>query len=252
VQAGQVAALLAGALAAGGVDAAVGGGGRLELRRLLLAGLSPVQALATNKCAGVFGTASAAVTYARKSVFDPAVAVPAGALAVGFAGLGAASASVLDAAVLKPLVLVVLIGVAGFVAVRPAFGAAPHPERRTWARMAAAVAAAGVAIAFYDGILGPGTGTFLLIVFASVVGMDFVHASATAKVVNTGTNLGALLVFAWQGHVLWALGLGMAVCNIVGAQIGARMAIRRGAGFVRIVLLCVVTALVARLAYDLV
>ncbi|MBO3749746.1 TSUP family transporter [Streptosporangiaceae bacterium NEAU-GS5] len=251
MQTGQVVALLAAALAAGWVDAVVGGGGLLQLPALLLAGLSPVEALAVNKCAGVFGTGSAAVTYARKAVSDPGIAVPSGLLAVPFAGLGAASASMLNAAVLKPLVLVVLIGVAAFVTMRPAFGAAAHSERRIPARIAVAVGLAGTAIAFYDGLLGPGTGTFLLIVFASVVGMDFVHASATAKAVNTGTNLGALMVFAWQGHVLWGLGLGMAVCNIAGAQIGARMAIRRGARFVRIVLLCVVTALVIRLAYDL-
>jgi uncharacterized membrane protein YfcA len=112
------------------------------------------------------------------------------------------------------------------------------------------VAVAGVGIAYYDGIVGPGTGTFLLIAFTSILGMDFVHASATAKAVNTGTNLGALVVFAAQGHVVWALGLAMAVCNIAGAQIGARMALNRGAGFVRVVLLCVVAALVAKLGYD--
>ncbi|MEW9529526.1 sulfite exporter TauE/SafE family protein [Microbispora sp. NPDC049125] len=250
MHAGQIVLLLVAALAAGWVDAVVGGGGLLQLPALLLAGLTPVQGLATNKSAAIFGTASAAVTYARKTKFDRAVAVPAGALAVVFAGVGALSAALLDAAVLKPLVMVVLIGVAAFVTLRPAFGRMPHPHLRTGARVLAAVAAAGVGIAFYDGILGPGTGTFLLIAFTSILGMDFVHASATAKVINTGTNLGALIVFAAQGHVLWALGLGMAVCNIAGAQLGARMALKRGSGFVRIVLLCVVAALVAKLAYD--
>jgi hypothetical protein len=110
--------------------------------------------------------------------------------------------------------------------------------------------ASGGFIAFYDGILGPGTGTFLLIAFTSILGMDFVHASATAKIINTGTNLGALLVFGAQGQVVWALGLGMAACNVAGAQLGARMALRRGAGFVRVVLLCVVSALVLRVGYD--
>ncbi|GAA0373297.1 sulfite exporter TauE/SafE family protein [Microbispora corallina] len=250
MQAGQITLLLLAALAAGWVDAVVGGGGLLQLPALILAGLSPVQALATNKSAAIFGTASAAVTYARRTKFDRAVAVPAGALAVVFAGVGAASAALLDAAVLKPLVMVVLLGVAAFVTLRPAFGRIPRPHLRTGARVLSAVGVAGVGIAFYDGILGPGTGTFLLIAFTSILGMDFVHASATAKVINTGTNLGALIVFALQGHVMWALGLGMAVCNIAGAQIGARMAIRRGAGFVRVVLLCVVVALVVKLAYD--
>ncbi|WP_067126789.1 sulfite exporter TauE/SafE family protein [Microtetraspora malaysiensis] len=248
--AGEVVVLLVAALAAGWVDAVVGGGGLLQLPALLLAGLSPVQAMATNKSASIFGTASAAVAYARNTKFDRAVAVPAGVLAIGFAGLGAASAAMLEAGVLKPLVLVVLLGVAAFVTLRPAFGLAAQPHLRTQARLAAAIALAGIVIAFYDGILGPGTGTFLLIAFTSVLGMDFVNASATAKILNTSTNLGALIVFAWQGHVLWGLGLGMAVCSIAGAQLGARMALRRGSGFVRVVLLCVVAALVLKLGYE--
>jgi uncharacterized membrane protein YfcA len=250
MQAGQIVLLLLAALAAGWVDAVVGGGGLLQLPALILAGLSPVQALATNKSASIFGTASAAITYASKTKFDRGVAVPAGALAVAFAGLGALSAALLDAAVLKPLVMVVLLGVAAFVTLRPSFGTKYHPHLRTPSRVLVVVGLAGIAIAFYDGILGPGTGTFLLIAFTSIVGMDFVQASATAKVINTGTNLGALIVFGLQGHVIWALGLGMAVCNIAGAQIGARMALKRGAGFVRIVLLCVVAALVAKLGYE--
>ncbi|GIH52445.1 TSUP family transporter [Microbispora rosea] len=248
--AGQVVLLLLAAVAAGWVDAVVGGGGLLQLPVLLLAGLTPVQALATNKSAAIFGTGSAAVTYASKTKLDRAVAVPAAALAVAFAGLGAASAALLDADVLKPLVMVVLLGVGAFVTLRPGFGRLPHPHLRTRARVMTGVAVAGVGIAYYDGIVGPGTGTFLLIAFTSILGMDFVHASATAKVVNTGTNLGALVVFAAQGHVVWALGLAMAVCNITGAQIGARMALNRGTGFVRVVLLCVVAALVAKLGYD--
>ncbi|MBP2703837.1 TSUP family transporter [Microbispora sp. RL4-1S] len=250
MQAGQIVLLLLAATAAGWVDAVVGGGGLLQLPALILAGLSPVQALATNKSAAILGTASAALTYARRTKLDRAVAVPAGALAVVFAGLGAASAALLDADVLKPIVMVVLLGVAAFVTLRPSFGRVPHPHLRTGARVLTAVAVAGAGIAFYDGILGPGTGTFLLIAFTSILGMDFVRASATAKVINTGTNLGALIVFAAQGHVWWTLGLSMAVCNIAGAQIGARMALRRGAGFVRVVLLCVVVALVAKLGYE--
>jgi uncharacterized membrane protein YfcA len=99
-------------------------------------------------------------------------------------------------------------------------------------------------------LIGPGTGTFLVVAFTVLVGADFVHGSAMAKVVNAGTNLGALVVFGVTGHVWWLLGLAMAVCNVVGAAVGARMALRRGAGFVRVVLLVVVVALVAKLGYD--
>ncbi len=111
---------------------------------------------------------------------------------------------------------------------------------------------AGGVIAFYDGLIGPGTGTFLIIAFTSLIGMDFVRASGTAKIINMGTNLGAIAVFAVQGHVVWALGLAMGVASIAGAQLGARMALKRGAGFVGVVLLTVVSALVLRLGWDLI
>jgi uncharacterized membrane protein YfcA len=246
----QVLLMLVAAAGAGWVDAVVGGGGLLQLPALLMAGVSPVQALATNKVAAIFGTASAAVTYARTGKVDRAVALPAGVCAILFAGLGALSAAAISPDLLRPIVMAALLAVALFVTLRPSLGALPRPRLRTPARIAVAVAVAGGGIAFYDGILGPGTGTFLIIAFTAVLGLDFVHASANAKIINTGTNLGALLLFASQGHVLWALGLAMAVCNIAGAQLGARMALRHGAGFVRIILLCVVTGMVLKLAYD--
>lgn len=246
----QIVLLLVAAAGAGWVDAVVGGGGLLQLPALLVAGLSPVQALATNKLAAICGTASAAYTYSRNVKIDREVALPAGALAALCAGLGASAAAAISADLLRPAVMVVLLAVAAFVTFRPAFGALARPERRTRARILAAVAVTGVVIAFYDGIMGPGTGTFLIIAFTTVLGLDFVHASATAKIINIGTNLGALLVFAWQGQVLWGLGLAMALCNVAGAQAGAHMALRRGAGFVRIVLLCVVAAMVARLGWQ--
>jgi uncharacterized protein len=246
----DIVLLLVAATGAGWVDAVVGGGGLLQLPALLVAGVSPVHALATNKFASIFGTASAAVTYARTTKIDRRVAVPAGLGAVAFAGLGAASASAISQDALAPLVMVVLIGVALFVTLRPAFGTHLRLHLRTPARVLSVIAVTGVGIAFYDGILGPGTGTFLIIAFTTILGMDFVSGSAHSKIVNSCTNLGALLVFAYQGHVLWLLGLTMAVCNIAGAQLGARMALRRGAKFVRIVLLCVVTVMVAKLGYG--
>ncbi|MFI6813156.1 TSUP family transporter [Nonomuraea sp. NPDC050328] len=245
----QIVILLVAAAGAGWVDAVVGGGGLLQLPALMVAGVTPVQAMATNKLSSIFGTASAAVTYSLTTKVDKRLAVPAGVLAVGASGLGALAAVAVSAEVLRPAVMVVLLGVAAFVTFRPAMGALPHPHLRTRARTVAAVLIGGVGIAFYDGVMGPGTGTFLIIAFTTIVGLDFVHASATAKIINTGTNLGALAVFAVQGHILWALGLGMAVCNVAGAQLGARMALRRGTSFVRVVLLVVVVAMVARLAW---
>ncbi|MBB2914417.1 hypothetical protein FHS43_005729 [Streptosporangium becharense] len=246
----QIVLLLVAAAGAGWVDAVVGGGGLLQLPALLVAGVPPVQALATNKLASLVGTASAAVAYARTTKIDASVAIPAGLGAVVFAGLGAACAAAISRDALLPLVMAALLGVGLFVTLRPGLGALPHPHPRTGARLAAAIAVTGGGVAFYDGILGPGTGTFLIIAFTVILGLDFVAGSAHAKIVNGCTNLGALLVFGYQGHVLWWLGLAMAVFNVAGAQLGARMALRRGAAFVRIVLLCVVVVMVAKLGYE--
>ncbi|GAA0919094.1 sulfite exporter TauE/SafE family protein [Nonomuraea longicatena] len=245
-----VVTVLVAAVVAGWVDAVVGGGGLVQLPALMVAGISPVEAMGTNKLSSVFGTTSAAVTYARSTKLDREVALPAGALAVLSAGLGASAAAAISAEVLRPVVMAVLLGVAAFVALRPALGRTPDPRLRTRARLLTAIAVTGVGIAFYDGIMGPGTGTFLIIAFTTILGLDFVNASATSKIINVGTNVGALVVFGADGHLLWGLGLGMAVCNIAGAQLGARMALKRGTAFVRVVLLCVVAAMVTRLAWQ--
>ncbi|MGI5165168.1 TSUP family transporter [Spirillospora sp. CA-253888] len=247
----HVVLLLVAALAAGWVDAVVGGGGLIQLPALMLVHPGQaVAALATNKLGSIAGTSSAAIAYLRKAKPDLRVALPAGVLAVGFAAVGALCAAAISSAVLKPIVMVVLLAVAAIVVFKPDLGRTPRLVLRTRRRLAAAILVPGLVIAFYDGLVGPGTGTFLVIAFTTLLGSDFVNASANAKIINTGTNLGALAVFAAQGHVLWTIGLAMAVCNIIGAQIGARMAISKGAGFVRVVLLCVVTAMVAKLGYE--
>lgn len=244
--------LLAAAATAGWVDAVVGGGGLLLLPALLIAapGMPVPMALGTNKFAAIAGTGTAALTYARRTKVDWRVAGPAAGLAVVASGVGAALAGVVPAGAYRPVVLGVLVAVALFVTLRPRLGVVAEPEKRTSGRVVVAVAVAGGVVAFYDGVIGPGTGTFLVLTFTTLIGADFVHGSAMAKLVNAGTNLGALVVFASAGHVWWLLGAAMAGCNVVGAALGARMALRRGSGFVRVVLLVVVLALVAKLGYD--
>lgn len=247
-----VALLLAAAMAAGWVDAVVGGGGLLMLPALLVAlPTTPVATVfGTNKLTAIFGTCSAAVTYSRGVKFDAPVVWPAAGLALLGAGSGAALAGAVSSDALRPIVIVVLLAVAALVLLRPAMGAVKEPRLRTPQRLVAAVLTAGLGIGFYDGLIGPGTGTFLIIALTSIIGLDFVSASASAKIINTATNFGALVVFALSGNVIWLLGLGLAVCNIIGAQVGARMALRKGTGFVRGVLLVVVVALVLRLGLD--
>jgi len=252
VQLEQIALVLTAALAAGWVDAVVGGGGLIQLPALMVvtSGQPVTAALATNKLASIAGTSSAAYAYLRRTEPDLDVTGPAGLIAVLSAAGGAACASLISSQLLRPVIMAVLLGVAALVVLRPDLGRVPRPVRRTRWRTAAAILVPGVLIAGYDGLIGPGTGTFLVMAFTGLLGADFVRASANSKIINAGTNLGALIVFALQGHVLWALGLAMAACNVVGAQLGARMAVKRGAGFVRAVLLCVVTALVLKLAHD--
>ncbi|MYR08035.1 TSUP family transporter [Gordonia sp. SID5947] len=249
----DVAVLIAAAAAAGWVDAVVGGGGLVLIPAMLIVfpGLAPATALGTNKLAAVCGTASAAVAYVRRLRIDVGRLVPVFVSALAFSALGAYTASRLPEAVFTPIVLGLLVVVGLFVALNPGFGSGLGVSRPRWSVILGLVLA-GVVIAFYDGVMGPGTGTFLIITLTALVGTGFLESSAMAKVINTGTNLGALAVFAWQGNVMWLLGIGLAVANIAGAQIGARMAIGRGSAFVRWVLLAVVVVMVAKLGYDLV
>ncbi|GAB2833397.1 sulfite exporter TauE/SafE family protein [Streptomyces daliensis] len=240
------------AAAAGWIDAVVGGGGLILLPAMLIGfpHVPPVYVLGTNKAVAVAGTSMAAVTYARKAPLDARLALRLGGLAMVSAGGGALFASAVDKEVLNPLIMTVLLAVAAFVAFRPRFGTTPGHGPVTGKRVAAALAVAGGVIAFYDGLIGPGTGTFLVIALVALLHMDMVTASATAKVVNVGTNLGALAVFTSHGTVLWTVAPFLALANLGGGWVGAHMALKNGNGFVRIVLLTVVTALVAKLGYD--
>jgi uncharacterized membrane protein YfcA len=238
---------------AGWIDAVVGGGGLLLLPALLIglpADQPPTYALGTNKAVAVTGTSMAALTYARTAPLDLRRALRLAALAASASAGGAAFASAVDKEVLQPLIMVLLLAVAAFVVLRPRFGTAPAARTPSRRRVVAALLVVGVGIGFYDGLLGPGTGTFLVIGLVALLHLDMLTATATAKVVNVGTNLGALFVFSLAGTVLWQLAPLMAVFNMAGGWAGARMALKRGSGFVRVVLLVVVTALVARLGYD--
>lgn len=248
----DVVLLCLAAFAAGGLDAVVGGGGLLQLPALLLVlPTTPVVSLlGTNKLAAVFGTASAAATYSRRvDMHRATTARMAGAAFLG-SGLGAFLATVVGSRVLRPVVLVALAAVWLYTLRRPDLGGVER-LRLTPKRQAAVAVSGGAVIGVYDGFVGPGTGSFLVILLVGAVGLSFLHASATAKVVNTMTNIAALLLFAVGGHVLWRLGLAMAVCNVIGAQLGVRLAVRQGSAWVRRVFLVLVAALIVRLGYDL-
>lgn len=241
------------AAAAGWVDAVSGGGGLLQLPALLLAmpTAAPVTALATNKLSAIMGTAAATATYSRKAPPDVRTALPMAVAAFAGAACGALVASQVPAAAFRPIIVVALAAVWLWTLVNPAMGRDQQLRWQGRRRHYVVATAAGLAIGFYDGVIGPGTGSFLLIVLVAGLGFSFLNASSTAKVVNLGTNAAALIVFAITGSVLWGLGLLMGACNVAGAVLGARMAIARGSQFVRAVFLTVVGLLIVRLAWDL-
>jgi uncharacterized protein len=248
-----LAGLLLAALVAGWVDAVVGGGGLIQLPVLLLAlgPVAPVHALATNKLASVCGTLTSSVTYYRRVRPDLRTALPMAALALVGAVLGAGIALVLPAAAIRPIILVALVSVLGHTLLRPDLGASTALRHRG-RRHHLTAGGLGLVVGVYDGALGPGTGSFLVFGLVTLVGYAFIEASATARIANLATNVGALIVFVPQGVVRWRLGLLMGAANLVGGYLGARTAVARGSRFVRVVFLVVASLLVLRLGHDLV
>lgn len=237
--------------AAGWVDAVVGGGGLLQLPALLLVpGITPLQALATNKLGSVMGTSVSATTYYRRVQPDMRTGLPMAMVALLAAVAGARLASLIPAEALRVIILAVLVAVAGYTVARPGLGVTT--ELRFSGRLHVASALVlGAIIGFYDGLVGPGTGTFLLLGLVGLLGYAFLPATAIAKIVNFATNLGALIFFVPAGAVVVSLGVVMGAANMIGGYVGARMAIARGAAFIRVVFLAVVFALILRLAWDL-
>lgn len=247
---GGVLLLVLAAFAAGWVDAVVGGGGMLQLPALLLVpGITPVQALATNKLASVFGTATSSVSYYRSVRPSLRTALPMAAIALLAAIAGASLAASLPAEVFRPIIMGALLLVALITLLKPSLGAVTRLKHRGVKHVALA-GAAGAGIGFYDGLIGPGTGTFLVIALVALLGYDFLMASAQAKIVNFATNLGALLLFIPLGAVLWPLGLIMGAANVAGSLLGSRMAVKRGARFVRALFLIIVAGLLVKLGLD--
>ncbi|WP_205471395.1 TSUP family transporter [Nocardioides sp. SYSU D00038] len=241
------------ALTAGFVDAVVGGGGLVQLPALLL-GLpqaSPVTILATNKLASFSGTSVSSITYYRRVRPDPRTFLPLMGLALVGSFLGALVASQVPREAFEPIVLVALVVVGAYVVLRPGVGAETVLLHSGGRHLGTAMVV-GLAIGFYDGVLGPGTGSFFVIALVGLLGYSFLEASAKAKMANWATNLGALLLFVPQGAVMWRLALVLGACNLVGGYLGARVAVSRGARFVRGFFIVVVTAFVVRIGGDVV
>jgi uncharacterized membrane protein YfcA len=239
--------LLVASFFAGFIDSIAGGGGLIQLPALLI-GLpksETAEVLGTNKLSAVFGTTTAAALYRKQIKPDPKILLAMGVPAfLGSAG-GAVLASNIPTSSMRPMVLVLLIIVAVYTWFKPDLGKFENlrhlPKRRVQIALLA-----GVVIGFYDGIFGPGTGSFLMLILVASLGYAFITASAIAKVVNVATNVGAIMVFGINGAVLWQIGIILGIANITGAVIGARLAIKGGSTLVRKVFLLVTVALIVK------
>ncbi|NNG18731.1 TSUP family transporter [Naumannella sp. ID2617S] len=245
-------ALVAAALVAGWVDAVVGGGGLVQLPSLLLAlpADTPTgQVLGTNKLSSVAGTIAATATYLRSVRVNWWAIAPLVACSATGSALGAYAARLIPRAYLTPIVLVALVAVGLFTVFRPSLGMSHAPRHAGWPE-AWRTGAIGLVVGGYDGLLGPGTGSFYLIGLVAVLGYGFLEASARAKIANLTTNVASIVVFGLHGELLWLVGGCMALANLTGGWLGARTAVKLGNSFVRKVFLVVVSALIVKLAID--
>lgn len=236
--------LAATGLAAGFIDSIAGGGGLLTVPALLWAGLTPAQALATNKLQSSFGSFSATVKFLRSGALDlRSMRVMIVCTFVG-AAAGAATVQSVNPDFLRDAIPLMLIGICVWLLVQPKAGELDAHQRIGTVAFAAS---AGTAIGFYDGFFGPGTGTFFAIAFVSLLGFNLTKATAHTKALNFTSNVAALLMFLAGGQIVWTYGLAMGAGQYVGAQIGAHLVVRNGAKLVRPVLVLASLAITAKI-----
>ena len=239
--------------AAGLMDAAVGGGGLLQIPGLfnLLPASTPVASvMGINKFASCCGTLTATGQYLRRIPVPWKMLLPAAALAFAASYLGANAVAYFPVQYMKPAMLVIMVAMCLYTFLKKDLGQAVRTEKLTrretlWGLLF------GALIGFYDGIFGPGTGSLLAFVFVRFYGYDFLTANASAKVINSTTNLAALAFFIPQGHVVWAWAVPLALANLCGGVLGARLAIRGGTKFLRYGFMLLLCLTIGKFAWDL-
>jgi uncharacterized protein len=241
-----VAGLAVVGLIAGFVDAIAGGGALLTVPALLLAGFDPLSTLATNKVQSSFGSGSALYAFARRGLVDIRASWSLVAATFLGAAAGVFTVAIAPTALLSAVLPVLLVLMAVYFAFTPKLSDADARARLS--RPAFALVAA--AIGFYDGVFGPGTGSFLMLSFVLLLGYGVVRAAAHTKLLNFTSNVAAVILFSLSGHVVWVVGLAMGVGQLIGAQAGAHLAIRHGARLVRPVLVLVCCGMAVRLMLD--
>src|SRR4051812_16103596 len=247
----ELATVTLASLFAGFVDAIVGGGGLILIPALfsVFPNAPPAALLGTNKGAAIWGTGWATAQFARRVDMPWATLTPAAVAALAGSFAGAWAVTLVSPAGLRRALPFILLAVLVYTLAKKDLGRhhTPHLDSRTQAAVASGI---GAVCGFYDGFFGPGTGSFFVFGFVRLLGFDFLHASASAKLLNSATNFAALVLFALKGQVWWHVALVMAVANVAGSLLGTRLALKHGAGFVRGIFIVVVGALILKTAYD--
>ena len=239
------------AFLAGFVDAIVGGGGLIQtpIALILLPNLAVSTVIGSLKIPSFSGTALAARQYLKKVEMNWKLLSIMAIFASASAFLGSTLLTKVHNDFMKPLLLVVLTLIAIYTFAKKDFGTHQVKNISENKQLFLAVIIS-IVIGFYDGFIGPGTGSFLVLAFVIVLGFDFLHASANAKMVNLATNIGSICLFIYKGKIIWAIAIPMAICNAIGGFIGAKLAIKKGNGFIRVFFLIVVIGTLLRFGYD--
>ena len=236
---------------AGMIDSIVGGGGLILVPALFATfpNAAPATLLGTNKSGSVWGTSFAFMQYSRRVEQRWRVIAPAAGCALVGSFIGAWTVTQVDPGFLRRLLPFVLLAVLLYTLVKKDLGSvhAPHLTHRRELLFGCLI---GAGVGWYDGFFGPGAGSFFIFLLVRLLGYDFLHASAAAKLLNVSTNVAALVLFTWQGHVWWQVGAVLAVANVAGSLIGTRLALRHGTAFVRGVFVVVVSLLILKTGYD--
>lgn len=240
------------AFLAGFVDAMVGGGGLIQLPALFILQphLSLVQTLATNKTASFFGTSVAATRYIKHVKIDWKHLTPAIIAAFFGSFCGAILVSFIHKEQFMPFIICILSLVLIYTIFKKELGLHKIHKSLTDTQHIVFAAATGGILGLYEGLIGPGTGSFLIFAFIVVFGYDFLHASANAKIINVVANIGALSFFIFKGFVVWSIALPVAAANMAGNYAGSHVAIKKGSAFIRVFFILIVTALIIKLGYD--
>jgi uncharacterized membrane protein YfcA len=239
------------AFLAGLVDAVAGGGGLIQTpAALVILPQYPVaMVIGTLKLPAFCGTSVASIQYARQVKLNYVMLVCMAVIAFSAAMAGSRLLTLVSNDFMKPLLLVILTGVAVYTYTKKDFGAhtaKDHTVKQQWLY----AVLISMVLGFYDGFIGPGAGSFLMLAFITLMGFDFLRASAHAKMVNLATNLGSLIFFMISGKIIYTIALPMAACNALGGWLGAKLAIGRGNAFIRVFFLVVVCIIILRFAYD--